>query len=557
MRTLIFALSLLLSIGSSFGQDAPVDHLKQNIIFLSADSLEGRGTGTKGERIAGDYIAKEFEKIGLEPLGDDGSFFQSFNFTAGREYGANNKLVVGKTAVPLGHDSSSNSLVYYPLSWSANATASGSPVFVGFGIEAPDQKHNDYENRSNLEGKVFIMELSSPDGMHPHSKYSSHSDPVTKIELAASKGASAVIFVNSDPDHKNPKVHLEKASRASIPVVFLKDRTEVFPEGKKKWSSVSLSVDLNKIEKTARNVVGYLGSGSSHTIALGAHYDHLGYGHEGSLYRGKPAIHNGADDNASGVAGIIELARHAASSQRDANYLFIAFSGEELGLYGSNYYCKNPTMELKDVSAMINLDMVGRLDSMVMVNGVGTSPVFEPLIASISEKSLPAKTSKSGVGPSDHTSFYLQDIPVLHFFTGAHEDYHKPTDDADKVNYEGTAKVIAMIAMVMDSLDAKGKIAFTKTKEEDRSKTPRFTVTLGVVPDYMFDGKGMRIDGVTDGKPASGAGILKGDIVVKMGEHPVHDMMSYMKGLSLFKKGESTTVVIMRAGKEMSFTVTF
>lgn len=314
----------------------------------------------------------------------------------------------------------------------------------------------------------------------------------------------------------------------------------------------------DSLKLTARNVVGYIDNQQENTVVIGAHYDHLGYGEEGSLHRGELEIHNGADDNASGVVLLLLLAEKLKNRDKSNNYLFIAFSGEEKGLYGSNYYTKHPTIDLDHVSYMINLDMVGRLDeeNTLAINGVGTSPEWVPAINAIGMDSLKIITKESGTGPSDHTSFYLRDIPVLHFFTGTHEDYHKPSDDADKINYRGIYAVAAFIDSLITGLDSQPKLAFTRTKDESEN-APKFKVTLGVVPDYMFDGAGMRIDGVSEGRPASRAGLKTGDVVIKMGEVEVKDMMSYMTALSKFESGDTTTVIIKRGSEELSFPVTF
>jgi hypothetical protein len=309
---------------------------------------------------------------------------------------------------------------------------------------------------------------------------------------------------------------------------------------------------------TGRNVIGWIDNPGENIIVIGAHYDHLGMGGFSSLYRGQKAVHNGADDNASGVAAMLHLANVLNKQDLTNDFLFIGFSGEEKGLWGSNYFVKNPTIDLEKVNFMINMDMVGRLDEQrgLAINGTGTSPVWNDLLDQINTDTLKLIKSESGVGPSDHTSFYLQDIPVLHFFTGQHEDYHKPGDDADKVNVDGIVKVAGMIERIIIELDSNEKIAFTKTKDQSEN-TPRFTVSLGVIPDYLFDGEGMRIDGVSEDKPAKKAGIQKGDIVVQLGDSTVTDMMSYMRALSLFKKGDSTTVIIDREGERKPFTISF
>ena len=309
---------------------------------------------------------------------------------------------------------------------------------------------------------------------------------------------------------------------------------------------------------TGVNVLGFLDNKAEKTIIIGAHYDHLGYGGDGSLYRGEgAAIHNGADDNASGVAIMLNLAAKLKQTNTSNNYLFMAFSGEEMGLLGSNYFVKNATIDTETINYMFNMDMVGRLkaDSTLAVYGTGTSPIFKQTVTANNDK-FKIVEHESGVGPSDHTSFYLNDIPVLHFFTGQHEDYHKPSDDSEKLNYPGMELISDYIYTLISDLDDNGKLAFRTTKNEDEN-TPRFKVTLGVVPDYLYGESGMRIDGVTEDKPAHVAGILKGDIVIQMGEHEVADMMGYMKALSKFEAGNTTTVKVNRGGEILEFEVTF
>ncbi|MGB1284433.1 MAG: M28 family peptidase [Polaribacter sp.] len=309
---------------------------------------------------------------------------------------------------------------------------------------------------------------------------------------------------------------------------------------------------------TGNNVLGFLDNKAENTIIIGAHYDHLGFGGEGSLYRDSiKAIHNGADDNASGIAVLLNLAAKLKDKNTNNNYLFMAFSGEEMGLLGSNYFVKNPTIDTKKVSYMINMDMVGRMkkDSSLAVYGTGTSPIFKQTLKS-HNNNFKLIQQESGVGPSDHTSFYLADIPVLHFFTGQHEDYHKPGDDSEKLNYNGMELISDYIFNIISDLDNNGKIAFRKTKNESES-TPRFKVGMGVIPDYLFDGKGMRIDGISEEKPAHKAGLKKGDIVIKLGDSLVTNMMSYMRALSVFEKGNTAKVVVKRGKKEIEKEINF
>lgn len=332
-----------------------------------------------------------------------------------------------------------------------------------------------------------------------------------------------------------------------------------FKASKNPHKEAEITTEKNDSTETGENVVAFLDNKAENTVVIGAHYDHLGMGGEGSLYRDGEAIHNGADDNASGVAMMLHLADslQKKDSPKKNNYLFIAFSGEEEGLLGSNYFVKNPTIDTKKITYMLNMDMVGRLNSenTLAVYGVGTSPILKQTV-NANAGDLNIAENESGVGPSDHTSFYLADIPVLHFFTGQHEDYHKPTDDTEKVNFAGMEIVSNYIFNIITDLDSQPKLPFRKTKNESEV-VPDFKVTLGVVPDYLFSGKGMRIDGISEDRPAQKAGLQKGDIVVKMGDNEVTDMMSYMVSLSKFEKGQTAKVTIDRSGELKEVEVTF
>ena len=400
-----------------FGCKKPATYkneIKEDVAYLANDKLEGRQTGTEGEKIAADYLVNRFQNIGLEPKGSDG-YIQSYSF------------------------------------------------------KPKTDPHKEVEFTTNADSTI-----------------------------------------------------------------------------------------------TGRNVIGYINNNAKTTIVIGAHYDHLGYGGEGSLYREKDkAIHNGADDNASGVAVLLDIAtrlkiKNEQSKIKDKNnYLFMAFSGEEMGLLGSNYFSKNPTIDAKSMNYMINMDMIGRMkaDSTLAVYGVGTSPMFKQTLKANNEK-FKLIQNESGVGPSDHTSFYLIDIPVLHFFTGQHEDYHKPSDDSEKLNYDGMNLISDYIFDIIVDLDDNGELAFRKTKNESE-ETPRFKVGLGVVPDYLFDGKGMRIDGTREETPAFAAGLQKGDIVIKLGDSNVTDMMSYMRALSVFEKGDEAAISIKRSDSIIDTRVKF
>jgi hypothetical protein len=318
----------------------------------------------------------------------------------------------------------------------------------------------------------------------------------------------------------------------------------------------------NGEEKKSKNVIAFLNNHAASTIVIGAHYDHLGLGHDHNSLDANPEgkVHNGADDNASGTAGVLELANYFASNNQveKFNMLFICFSGEELGLLGSKKWCENSTLPLDSINYMINMDMIGRLNdstNKIIVYGVGTSPAWVPLIDKIPAE-FSIKKDSSGIGPSDQTSFYLKNIPVLHFFTGQHKDYHKPSDDVDKINAEGEKKILEYIVKLIEETEKQPRLEFTKTKSSD-NKNIGFKVTMGVMPDYAFEGKGMRIDGVTENKPAFKAGVKQGDIVVQLGDDVVDSVQSYMKALSKFKKGDVTKVKLLRGKETLELRVTF
>ncbi len=314
-------------------------------------------------------------------------------------------------------------------------------------------------------------------------------------------------------------------------------------------------------KRLARNVVGYLPgrSNTDEVIIIGAHYDHLGYGDFGSLYRGEEKkIHNGADDNASGTAGVLELAQYYAENRPQTNMLFIAFSGEEMGLLGSQAYVEEPTVKLENALAMINMDMVGRMaNDKMMVFGIGTAMDWEKILTTANTDSLEIDLVKDGTGASDHTSFYYKNIPVLHYFTDTHADYHRPSDDAEYINVDGEVKLLNHLTRVIEYLDTidQEQLAFQEAPGEQRRRVTMDGPTLGVLPDYGFDGEGFRITGVTEGRAASNAGIKGGDVIVGINGVDIKDIYGYMESLNTLKKGEVSKVTVMRDGERMTFDV--
>ena len=319
---------------------------------------------------------------------------------------------------------------------------------------------------------------------------------------------------------------------------------------------------LNIPERKGINVIGFLDNSAENTIVIGAHYDHLGLGHDHNSLDANPEdkIHNGADDNASGTSGVMELANYFSKNniKENYNFLFICFSGEELGLLGSKKWCDNPTIDLTKINYMINMDMIGRLNDStkkLLVYGVGTSPTWVPLLDKTNTY-FSMKKDSSGIGPSDQTSFYLKDIPVLHFFTGQHSDYHKPSDDVEKININGEKKVLEYIIELINETNSMPKLTFSKTASPVSTKS-KYKITLGVMPDYTFEGVGMRIDGVTDNKPAFKAGIKTGDIIIELGGQKINNVKDYMNALSTFKKGDKTIVVVKRGSENLSLPLEF
>ncbi len=310
----------------------------------------------------------------------------------------------------------------------------------------------------------------------------------------------------------------------------------------------------------AHNVIGFLNNNAENTIVIGAHYDHLGmHNHSSSLDKNsKNQIHNGADDNASGVAGMLALARYFSENniQEKNNFLFIAFSAEEDGLIGSKYFTENPTIDLSKVSLMMNMDMIGRLNDStknLLIYGIGTSSEYDKIFKDL-KHDFNLILDSSGIGPSDHTSFYLKNIPVLHFFTGQHTDYHKPTDDTDKINFIGTLEVITFIKEIAEYAASLPKLSFTETQVKEKVS---FKVSLGIMPDYAFQGKGVKADAVTNGKPAHSAGIIAGDIIVAINNEEIKDVYEYMKQLAKYSKGDEVMVTVLRKNEKQILKVKF
>lgn len=320
---------------------------------------------------------------------------------------------------------------------------------------------------------------------------------------------------------------------------------------------------MNREYVISRNVIGDI-EGTQHPeriIVIGAHYDGQGRGGMISMdHDGEPMIHPSADDNASGTAGLLWLARYFSQNQPEHTIRFIAFSGEELGLLGSRYYADTLASKEDSVMAMINLDMIGKLtDRELSIFGTGTSNIWDDVLNSVQIDSLEVNQIAGGSGRSDHASFYEQRIPVLHYFSGIHPDYHSPTDTADKINYQGMERILNHVKGVVDELDQINltEIDFQESSSGQTQTMSRDGATLGVMPDYSYSGEGFRIDGVREGQPGSLGGMEAGDIIIQLGDLPVADIYSYMEGLGEYEKGDQVTVKILRNSTEMDIEITF
>ncbi len=536
-----------------FGEKKIRKNVEKHISYLASDELQGRGTGSAGEQMSAKYIAEQFELLGLEPKGEEG-YHQYLDIATLRMAQANSTLNLEKDVLTLFSD-------FYPLSPSSNTgTYYGKAVNVGYGISDGGLDHDDYKDL-DVSGKAVIINISLPGGNHPHSKFLGWSGVEHRVNFAKSKGAKAVLFYATD-SKEYPDGTLAKTTKHSgIPVMFVKkDLTD------KDDITINVISDIMLLSSSASNVIGYVDNGAEYTVVVGAHHDHLGSGEiSGSLAERPGDIHNGADDNASGVAAMLELARIVKKKKNrynNNNYLFIAFTAEEMGLVGSKYFISKPEIGIDFFNYMINMDMVGHLDSThktLIINGVGTSPAWKEAMANVkySDKKIAKyKTTESGIGSSDHTSFYLQDIPAVHFFTGQHQYYHKPTDDIEVVNMDGTTYVTKYISKYMRDMDKRGKVKFTKTKDDTQGRR-KFKVTLGIMPDYVYDGEGMRVDGVKDGKPGFKAGLLKGDIIKTLNGKPIMNMQDYMGVLSSLNEGDQVPMTIMRDGEVVELQVQF
>ncbi|MEP6637336.1 MAG: M20/M25/M40 family metallo-hydrolase [Acidobacteriota bacterium] len=635
-----------------------VERLRSHIAFLASDALEGRRTGSPGANDAAHYIAGEFSQMGLRPAfqtirapknrGEARSNYrQAFPYVTGVTLGNGNQLSFKSSSLGTPETSGGFNVGqdWTPLGLSSNGRIeSAHPIFVGYGITAAELKYDDYAG-SDAKGRIAIAFSSTPDGDNPHGKFGRYEDVRWKTIAAKNAGATALIVIASEGNFKDDRLsrlqYDNSSGDAGLPVIAISRQAatkllrlsdlaalvqlEAEAKGRpvvsqaqnvgseatinlKTYASrqdetVSLAIDLTRREAAAYNIIGILEGSDPHlkgeAIVIGAHYDHLGHGGAGSLAPKEGEIHHGADDNASGVAAVLELAR-LLTTQRPRprrSVVFIAFSGEEEGLLGSNYYVNHPVVPLANTVAMINLDMVGRMKNRTLiVGGVGTASEWRsvvdsansltgmtvtamsggpqtasgtsnvpivvaangrPIVSSDSSKRFQLTLNEDGYGPSDHSSFYGKQVPVLFFWTGTHEDYHKPSDTADKINYEDEGRIVAFVAHVVHDIDSGSKRpTYTVAKSEATGRTTGFRVYLGTIPNYSDATDGLLLDGVREDSPASRAGLKAGDKIVMLAGRDVRNVYDYTYALGEMRAGQEYEVEVVRGGQRLTLKLT-
>lgn len=549
------------------------DHIK----YLASDELEGRFTGTEQCRIAAEYIAREFKKAGLQPA-FNGSYFQEFPFISDIKLGDNYCNFSGEETLSLEVQKD-----FIPLPFSDNLSIEGKIIFAGFGISSKENNYDDYEN-IDVKNKIVIVFRNHPDVNTPHSPLEQYAGLRYKATVARDKGAVGVIFVNTSDKNDNDnlfKLEYDGASKVKgISIIQIKrdafqkllsklglnaeELEKQITVNKKPYSfeistTARIRTEVFEIESISWNVGGFLkGSNekfSDEYLVIGAHFDHLGWGKQNSLYQGEPMIHNGADDNASGTAGVLELAEKFSSEKNNLkrSVLFFAFSGEELGLLGSNYLVNNFPIPIEKVVTMINMDMIGRLkDSSLIIYGTGTSIKWKDILNENNSFGFKLTFNDEGFGPSDHSSFYGKKIPVLFFFTGTHYDYHKPSDDFDKINSEGQEKVLKYIYSVASEINnSEIKPDYLAVERKDSGRITASRVWVGTIPDFAGDVDGYKLGGVTEGSPAALAGLQAGDIITKFGDKKISNIYDFTYAIGNYKPGDKVKVIIKRADQEI------
>ncbi len=581
MKWFFYALTLavLASCSQKYNPEITVKELKEEVGYLASDSLKGRKAGEQGDLLAAQYIREKFEKAGLELLYENG--FQIFGLVTSAQLGEGNVLKVDEEKFDVEKD-------FLPYAFSANTEVSAGVIFAGYGLEVDTDtlKWNDFKNL-DVSGKWVMALQGDPDLDNPQSPFLEFSSERAKALNASDKKAAGLILVAgkkySEEDELASLIFDKNSSRYSFPIIqvtrnvadkILKGTGYSIEELETKMETdgnpihviadamVSVKTNVTQEETESRNIVALLHGNDpvlkDQYIVVGAHYDHLGMGGPGSGSRAidTVAVHNGADDNASGVAMVIELAEKVASEKKNKrSIIFAAFGAEEMGLVGSKALTAEPPVETDKMVGMFNFDMVGRLDTAtngLSVGGTQTAKETESILADLNP-GFELAMSPEGVGPSDHASFYLQNVPVLFISTGAHSDYHSPLDDADRINYEGMKKVADYsYSLLMEIANRDSMLTFQEAGPKfQRSRGGRLRVTFGIMPDFAgLEKRGLRVDAVTKGKPADRGGMKKGDIITAIEGKKVGGIHDYMSRLQTLKVGDRVSVDIIRDDKE-------
>jgi Peptidase family M28/PDZ domain/PA domain len=594
MRKYIFVLIIPLLVCTKYpggdknhNPEITSQELKDHITYLASDEMRGRFTGSKECLEAANYIQQQFEGCGLKPL-FDGGFKQTFPFISGVEFD-------GENLVELNINNENISLTlsddFTPASFSDNVSSESELVFVGYGLSVPSLNYDDYDG-IDVTGKIVLALRFNPEYDNPHSEFDQYSSFRQKTTVAREKGASAIIFVNGslpkiDEDKLMDFKYDDASNVAGIGAVQIKrnfvdqlfksqgldleEYQKKISESKKPASfvfknvKVKIKTGVKEVSKDSWNVAGYLEGNDpqlkNEYIVVGAHFDHLGMGEVGSLYRGtEPQVHNGADDNASGTAGVLELAEKFASEKDKLkrSIIFITFSGEELGLLGSEYFVNHTPIPLTEMSTMVNMDMIGRLNDKdeLIVYGVATSPGWKDLLTTTNSYNFKLAFQDDGYGPSDQSSFYGKKIPVLFFFTGTHPDYHRPTDDADKINFNGEEKVVNYVYDITSKIDTEGeRPEYVNVPRKDKGTRGGWKVYVGTIPDYAANVEGLRLTGVSEGSPAQKGGLQGGDIMISFGGKKISNIYDYVYALQEHVPGDVVEVIVQRSNEEVKLQV--
>lgn len=462
----IVGILLICFLFSAFSQNTKYDQsdqaiearLKKDVGILASDSLSGREAGTEGEIMARNYIVAQFKEIGLQPLFGGNSYLQSFDVNGGARFGANT-LIINKNMFNFKKD-------FFPMDFSSNDTIKAEVVKVKYGIAAPELNYDDYKKLNDIRNEIFVMELNLSDSLKKIAGFEKYLDPKQRAVTAIEKGAKGIIFINSNASGTSnpPQILSGNTKLLSVPVLFAdKKAARMIKVATNMKAEIEVNVKRKKCEP-AYNIGGFIDNKAKFTVVFGAHYDHLGF--TTSSY-GKKIVSNGADDNASGTAAIMELARHFSDTTEEKyNLVFLAFSAEEKGLYGSEYFVESNAIDLSKVAFMINCDMIGRLDSVkkeFAIYCAGSSPAWAKIIEATDAAGLKINKKDAVESGSDHYNFYLKNIPAVFFFTGFHSDYHKPSDDVWKVKFNGETQIVKYIERFFNAVKGNKKLPFTRT----------------------------------------------------------------------------------------------